>query len=99
MDVLWSKVHHQTLLLHLAEVEQLVDQFKQTMGVAVDDLHVIGGMLLFHELLQRSDNQRYRGAYLMGNHRKEVQTCFAHLLLLLFVQPLQLYLMVALGPF
>ena len=88
MNVLWSEVHHQTLLLHLAEVEQLVDQFKQTMGVAVDDLHVIGGMLLFHELLQRSDNQRYRGAYLVSNHREEVQTSLAHLLLFFLAQPL-----------
>ena len=86
MDVVRRKPHHQTLLLHLAEVEQLVHQFQQPVGIAVDDAHVgltrDGGVGL-HDFLQRTDNQRHRRTYLVGNHREEVQTRLAHLLLLL----------------
>ena len=36
VDILRGEVHHETLLLHLAEVEQLVHQFQQPVGIAVD---------------------------------------------------------------
>ena len=35
MDILWCKVHAHALLFHLAEVEQLVDEFQQTVSVSV----------------------------------------------------------------
>ena len=70
------------------------------MGIAVDNTHVVfagdGGVAL-HDFLQRTDNQRHRCTYLVGNHREEVQTRLAHLLLLLRIQPLYLLLMLMLG--
>ena len=67
------------------------------MRITVDDAHVVRGRALLHNLLQRPDNQRYRRADLMGNHRKEVQASLTHLFLLLCVQPLYLLLMLMLG--
>ena len=79
-------MHGQTLLFHLTEAEQLVHQFQQTVGVAVDDVQSLDLRVL--QLLQRTDDQRYRGAYLVSNHREEVQTSLAHLLLFFLAQPL-----------
>ena len=95
VDVLRSKVHHQALLLHLAEVEQLVDQFEQAVGIAVDDAQLVA---LDLDFLKGSDDERHGCAYLVGNHGEEVQACLTHLLLLLLVQPLHLLLVAVLGP-
>ena len=94
--VLRGEVHHEHLLFHLAEVEQLVHQFQQSVGIAVDHLHVVRHIPLLHDLLQRADDERHGGADLVGNHREEVQTGLAYLFFLLFVQPLHLSLVLVL---
>ena len=97
VDVLGGKVHDEALLLYLAEVEQLVDQFEQPVGVAVDDLHLFRRSAAFHDFLQGRDDERYGRAYLVGNHREEVEAGIAHLFLFLLVQPLHLELMAVFG--
>ena len=99
VDVLRGKVHHEGVLLHFTEVEQLIDKFQQSVGIAVNHLHVVGGVTFLHDLLQRADDERHRGAYLVGNHREEVQTGIAHLFLFLCIQPLYLLLVLPLGQF
>ena len=98
VDVMWGEMHHQTALLHLAEIEQLVHQFKQPVGVAVDDLHVVGRRSPSHDFLQGTNDERHRRANLVGNHREEIQTRLAHFFLLLFMQALHLYLVATLCP-
>ena len=39
MDVLWGEVHHQHQLLHFTEVEQLIDEFQQTVRITVNHLN------------------------------------------------------------
>ena len=60
------------------------------MGIAVDDTQLF---IFFLDFLQRADDERNRGAYLVSHHREEVQTGFASLLLLLLLQLLQFLLM------
>jgi hypothetical protein len=49
------------------------------------------------QVFQRSDDERYRRPYLMGNHRKETETGLAGFLLLGFLQTPYLLLMAMLG--
>ena len=96
IDVVRCEVHDETMLLYLAEVEQLVDKLKQSVGIAVNDvkLLVVDGILQF---LQWSDYQRYWCAYLVSHHCEERQSRFAVLFLLLFVHALQLKQVFLLG--
>ena len=87
------------MLFDLTEVEQLVDQLQQAMGIAVDHLQVVGWCAVFQYLLQRSDNQRNGRTYLVGYHRKKVQSGLAYLCLFLFVQQLQFALVLSFGTF
>ena len=86
-------------MLHFVEVEQLIDEFQEPMGIAVDDIQVVGRprLLFLHQLLQRSDDQRDRRAYLVGDHREEAQARLTHLGGLLFAEPLHLALVTTLG--
>ena len=88
VDIVRGKVHYQALLFYLAEVEQLVYQLQQAVGIAVDNLQVGRWGTLLHQFLQWSDNERHRGTNLVGYHRKEVQAGLAYLLLFLFIQQL-----------
>ena len=106
-NVLQREVHLHALLLHLAEVEQLIDERKQSLGIAVEDAKCpvpvlggsvggeLGGILL--QRFQRANDERHGGAYLVGYHREEAQTGVAHFGRRLFVEPLHLLLMAPLS--
>ena len=95
------------LLLHLVEIEQLIDEQEQTLGVTVDNrkrlrdsltLGKFSGNLfpMLFQTLQRSDDKRYRRTDFMGNHREELQAGVSHLLILLALQLVEFFLMAAL---
>ena len=95
------------LLLYLVEIEQLIDEQEQTLGVTVDNrkrlrdsltLSKFSGNLfpMLFQTLQRSDDKRYRRTDFMGNHREELQAGVSHLLILLALQLVEFFLMAAL---
>ena len=95
------------LLLHLVEIEQLIDEQEQTLGVTVDNRKRLRDSLtirkfsgnqfpMLFQTLQRSDNKRYRRTDFMGNHREELQAGVSHLLILLALQLVEFFLMAAL---
>ncbi len=107
VDVALGKAHGQPGLLHLVEIEQLVDQVEQPVGVAVDHLqtvalggkHRVARMVghMAHDGLERTDDERHRGAYLVGYHGEETQTGLLHLQVLALVETAQLVVVAALG--
>ena len=96
-DVVYTEAHGHLLLLHLAEVQQLVDQLQQTVGVTVDDLQVSRRLSLLHQVFQRTDDKGYRRSYFVGYHREEAKTGLAGLLLLGLRQPADVLLMALLS--
>ena len=106
-NILQSEVNLQSLLLHLVEIEQLVDKRQESLGISVYHvqglvhrltiLHTLADLLpLLLQVLQRSDDQRNRSTDFVGNHGEELQSCIAHLLLLLHLQLVEFLLMAAL---
>ena len=92
------------LLLHFVEIEQLIDEQEQTLGVTVDNrkrlrdsltISKFSGNLfpMLFQTLQRSDDKRYRRTDFMGNHREELQAGISHLLILLEFQLVEFFLM------
>ena len=90
-DVAHLEPHAEALVLNLAEVEQLVDEFEQTMGVAVDYVEAVAlggreGCRGFYELFQRAYDERHGSAYLVGYGGEKPYLRVSHLQLLLFVE-------------
>ena len=87
-DVLQPETGLSAGLLHFVEVEQLVDECKQSPGVAVDHLQVVGKPAgrLAPQAFQRTDDERHGRAYLVGYHREEAETRLTHLGLLALVE-------------
>ena len=54
---------------------------------------------MLFQILQRSDDKRYRRTDFMGNHREELQAGISHLLILLEFQLIEFFLMAALLTF
>ena len=106
-NILQSEMNLQTLLLHLVEIEQLVDKRQESLGVSVYHvqglvhrltiLYTLTNLLpLLLQVLQRSDNQRNRSTDFVGYHGEELQSGITHLLLLLLLQMVEFLLMAAL---
>ena len=106
-NVVQTEMNLHALLLHFVEIEQLIDEQEQPLGITVDnrkrlrDSLTIGkfsGNLfpMLFQALQRSDDKRYRRTDFMGNHREELQAGVSHLLILLALQLVEFFLMAAL---
>ena len=103
-NVVQMEMNLHALLLHFVEIEQLIDEQEQTLGVTVDnrkrlrDSLTIGqfsGNLfpMLFQTLQRSDDKRYRRTDFMGYHREELQAGISHFLVLLALQLVEFFLM------
>ena len=66
-------VEFQSLLLHLVEIEKLVDELKEPVGVAVNHLQGVVLGHLPHVGLKGTYNERHGSAYLVGYHGEEAQ--------------------------
>ena len=106
-NVVQMEMNLHALLLHFVEIEQLIDEQEQTLGITVDNrkrlrdsltISKFSGNLfpMLFQALQRSDDKRYRRTDFMGNHREELQAGISHLLILLEFQLVEFFLMTAL---
>lgn len=94
------QVERQVLLLDLLEVQQLVGQVEQAVGVAVHDDQVLGHvpvhrLLLGEDVLQRSLDQRQRRADLVRDVGKKADLGVVQLPLLLPLESLDMLLLTA----
>ena len=96
-NVVLAIVEFQSLLLHLVEIEKLVDELKEPVGVAVNHLQGIVPGHLPHVCLKWPDDERHGGAYLVGYHGEEAQPELTLLNLSLLAHAPQLPGMLTLG--
>ena len=73
------------LVLHLAELQQLIHHAQHALAVTLNDLQLAAYILIdslgLKDILHRRDDQRQRGAQLMTDVREKAQLDIRHLLL------------------
>ena len=92
---LMAEIGRQGALLHLLEVEHLVDEREQPAAVALHHPEVFIHLRMRaghhrHDLLERTDDERDGSAYLMGHDGEELQLGAIHLLCLVVADALEL---------